>query len=884
MFFDNIVSSIAEMLKKKTTEEIDISKGMISEVTYVEEKIDVPERTEFFEEKESIEETIVPIKSNISEEMIVSENLKEEKELSTEDGVFINKFVKVCNKDKIYSSGNYKVGEQLDAGELYFWGENIWYTKKGRKERNYHEYTNDTYDSVKKGDSLLVEEGYFTYIENVEFLWNKEKMLVPGHIYRLGVEVPRGSYLIKYDSAYVSRDGHFSEEEKEKSSVDVYEDYTSGRCYRTYGHCDVVHITNENGYVEIKNGYAVFITEEKFDEFNVVKNWLIEENRFFYKGIPVFKNKFFDVRLYKKYFNGGRFIGEYPMDVREYYIYSIDNVLKWRADIYPLTLQRPQTMTLLFVGGKQRIEIEITDFRYRYEREINEKMYTVSTILPEFLLGCVLEIYLVEYNGNRVMEPLKDCVNPYRIGAFNLSEYADEFNKLKELLSFYEELDVEEELCYFEKYPQYLKVVIQCLEEVVAAKPSFDRKKGIDDKLFSFNVKIDYSKYYYCASKLADHAISICKNDEFYTVCFKGSQLQELEVMSYLFYDILNEEDKLVRAYLNEYSYLYYSWNTIQLAINEFNENNGYSTVMTNSVLTNIIKVLRKRLQNRADLVYSEIAKEGRIQSRWGNEYLLFMTVSKFVEKVQYQYHCNWLGQQSFDIYLEDYKCAIEYQGQQHYDAVSIFGGEEGLKRTKERDARKRELATRNKVRVLDWMYTESITDESVKQFLLAGGIHINDKISQVSIEPVREMAPVIKKERPKKVSPPKEKTIKNFYVQYSLEGNMIKKYTTMAEASEETGIAGTSIARVIRGERNSVGGYVWKKYGVDEDVPQVIEIDFDVELINSGMPKRVARINDEGEIIKEYASITQAAKECKIQQRTIRAKIRKNIEWKYIE
>lgn len=40
--------------------------------------------------------------------------------------------------------------------------------------------------------------------------------------------------------------------------------------------------------------------------------------------------------------------------------------------------------------------------------------------------------------------------------------------------------------------------------------------------------------------------------------------------------------------------------------------------------------------------------------------------------------------------FLEKYKIAIEYQGQQHYEAVSLFGGDEGLKYNQERDRRKK--------------------------------------------------------------------------------------------------------------------------------------------------------------------------------------------------
>ncbi|WP_252898792.1 hypothetical protein [Secundilactobacillus odoratitofui] len=45
---------------------------------------------------------------------------------------------------------------------------------------------------------------------------------------------------------------------------------------------------------------------------------------------------------------------------------------------------------------------------------------------------------------------------------------------------------------------------------------------------------------------------------------------------------------------------------------------------------------------------------------------------------------------QHYDIYFPKYKIALEYQGAQHFEAISIFGGEAGLKNAQERDKRKK--------------------------------------------------------------------------------------------------------------------------------------------------------------------------------------------------
>ena len=60
----------------------------------------------------------------------------------------------------------------------------------------------------------------------------------------------------------------------------------------------------------------------------------------------------------------------------------------------------------------------------------------------------------------------------------------------------------------------------------------------------------------------------------------------------------------------------------------------------------------------------------------------------------------TWLGRQHFDIWIPNWKIAVEYQGKQHFEPVEFFGGEEGYKKTVERDKRKVTLAKRNGVKL----------------------------------------------------------------------------------------------------------------------------------------------------------------------------------------
>lgn len=61
-----------------------------------------------------------------------------------------------------------------------------------------------------------------------------------------------------------------------------------------------------------------------------------------------------------------------------------------------------------------------------------------------------------------------------------------------------------------------------------------------------------------------------------------------------------------------------------------------------------------------------------------------------------------------FDFYLARHKTCIEYQGSQHYIANAFFGGEEALRKTKQRDQTKREYCEKHSMRLIEIPYTWS--------------------------------------------------------------------------------------------------------------------------------------------------------------------------------
>jgi hypothetical protein len=106
-----------------------------------------------------------------------------------------------------------------------------------------------------------------------------------------------------------------------------------------------------------------------------------------------------------------------------------------------------------------------------------------------------------------------------------------------------------------------------------------------------------------------------------------------------------------------------------------------------------------------------------RIGEGWVNQTALFRLIKSLFpeEDVQLEASPEWLGRMRYDIFLPSRKLAIEYQGQQHFSPVSVFGGEHGFQRTVERDALKREASIAAGVILIDFLHSEEITPDLVR-------------------------------------------------------------------------------------------------------------------------------------------------------------------------
>lgn len=812
----------------------------------------------------------------------------------------LNKYIGILNTEKIHSAGRYVIGKDIPVGEYYFWGECIRYSYiRGKEEYSSH-FKGESYDIFDDGDAFELLEGSMTHIDNLLYFFEETDVLYPGHIYRVGREIPRGYYLFRFDETYVLCNGESCNylkcsqdaDDNKECKVEMHTNYAV-RCYQTESKkSGCVLWDGDVKHIKINNGIAEYFGSSKFEEDKVIRECVIADDTFVKEGVQVFDSNIMDMRVYQK---GSEkiFLGQVPIEVLDYALYSMGTELKWIVNMNPLSFRTPWSIRLKFIDSndyRNNYTADIESIYYRIDRETRKSWFNMVVSLPENLLHKEICVELKGYNGQTLGEPLIDNAGEQKQKNVSsiLEIYKKDYMKVKELLAKYKGIDVEYELDYLKSAPDLIMEIKQCLCEIETKRNTF-KEKTVDEKEITFTIPATYDKKFYCASKLADRAIRLDanENDTVYEVTFSGEQIEEIEVMSYMYFVSEDEQQQKNREYLIENSFIFYGIHTVQSCIDNLNKRYGYSGIMTRSVLSRLIKVFNKELQKRVDDTYVEISREGRVQARWGNEYRLFMMVSKFVPSAYYQYRCDWLGMQSYDIYLEEYKIAIEYQGQQHYEAISLFGGEEGLRATQERDEKKRRLSKEHGIIMLEWEYSVPITEESVKEFLQDSGVNI--EITRCETEGKTHsnskvnMAPVVERKRTsKQVHVKRDSGV--CIVCYNMDGMLLKKYKTIGEATEELDVSSTSISKVLRGERNTAAGYIWRKFTNDSLIPEQIDVEFNVNLTNSGQARKVAKLDEKGEVIEEYISIAEAAKMNGLSYKTLRKWAKNEKGWKYVE
>lgn len=101
---------------------------------------------------------------------------------------------------------------------------------------------------------------------------------------------------------------------------------------------------------------------------------------------------------------------------------------------------------------------------------------------------------------------------------------------------------------------------------------------------------------------------------------------------------------------------------------------------------------------------------------KWINESYLYNVVKTIFYNhwVEREFSPKWLRGKRIDIFVHDINLAIEYQGEQHYKPVEIFGGEQGFKNTQKRDKEKLQLCKQHNINLIYFNYQEELNESMV--------------------------------------------------------------------------------------------------------------------------------------------------------------------------
>lgn len=120
--------------------------------------------------------------------------------------------------------------------------------------------------------------------------------------------------------------------------------------------------------------------------------------------------------------------------------------------------------------------------------------------------------------------------------------------------------------------------------------------------------------------------------------------------------------------------------------------------------------------ERESENIVREMKGVAKIGERWINETLLFNYIDVIFPHftVKREASPSWLGSQRLDIFIPEINLAIEYQGEQHFKSVDIFGGKEGLKKTQERDKEKLAKCRKNKIDLVYFTFKDNLTEKLV--------------------------------------------------------------------------------------------------------------------------------------------------------------------------
>jgi hypothetical protein len=131
---------------------------------------------------------------------------------------------------------------------------------------------------------------------------------------------------------------------------------------------------------------------------------------------------------------------------------------------------------------------------------------------------------------------------------------------------------------------------------------------------------------------------------------------------------------------------------------------------------------LVEELLREAESVLRERHGLPRIGEGWISEMLMFRLIQQRFADAELHAQLDWLRPQHLDCYVPSIRVGFEFQGEQHFEPVPVFGGEEGLVKTKHRDQLKAKKCAKSGVTLICWTHAEPLTSDVLDAKLRAAG------------------------------------------------------------------------------------------------------------------------------------------------------------------
>lgn len=205
--------------------------------------------------------------------------------------------------------------------------------------------------------------------------------------------------------------------------------------------------------------------------------------------------------------------------------------------------------------------------------------------------------------------------------------------------------------------------------------------------------------------------------------CIIGVDKDNLDLLAYLYYctiaqrtffQYMTEEQKNLKDYLENTHPIM----KLSTAINSLLKKHEHSQIVEEANVfvgaQEVVVEYYDKLKAIRNTAYEQLAACHKIQNTWVSEYKLYMLVKIVFPDAIYQFHSEWLENQSLDIYIPSIKCGIEYQGEQHYLPSEYYGGVEKLEEQKRADDLKREKCNDTGVTLIEWKYSTKINFQAV--------------------------------------------------------------------------------------------------------------------------------------------------------------------------